>query len=307
MKSHKRILAAFLLNLFFSVFEFVGGIFTGSVAILSDSLHDMGDALSIGISYFLEKKSKQKPDDSYTYGYGGYSVIGSIIMTLILTLGSAVIIYKSVLRLLSPSPVNYDGMLILAVIGLGVNFLAAFVTHEGHSLNEKAVNLHMLEDVLGWAVVLVGAIVMKFTDISIIDPILSLCVAVFVIVNALKTLCAAVSLFLEKTPKGIDLNHIREEILQTEGILDVHHIHLWSLDSVTNCATMHIVTSEPANVAALKASVRKILCENNINHATIETESPCEECPHKDCNVTCEHSHHGHNHSHHGHHHSHHH
>ncbi len=305
MKSHKRILAAFLLNLFFSVFEFLGGIFTGSVAILSDALHDTGDALSIGISYFLEKKSKQKPDDNYTYGYGGYSVIGSMIMTLILTFGSAVIIYKSVQRILNPSPVNYNGMLILAVIGLCVNFLAAFVTHGGHSLNEKAVNLHMLEDVMGWAVVLVGAIVMKFTDISIIDPILSLCVAVFVAVNALKTLCEAISLFLEKTPKGLDLNHIREEILQTEGIADVHHIHLWSLDGANNCATMHIVANESADVAALKASVRKMLCEHGISHVTIETELPCEECPHKECNVTCELNHHGH--SHHSHHHTHHH
>lgn len=305
MKSHKRILAAFLLNLFFSLFEFIGGVFTGSVAILSDALHDFGDALSIGISFFLEKKSKQKPDDNYTYGYGGYSVIGSMIMTLILISGSAVMIYKSVLRILNPSPVNYDGMLLLAVIGLCVNFLAAFVTHGGHSLNEKAVNLHMLEDVLGWAIVLVGAVVMKFTDISIIDPILSLCVALFVAVNALRTLCEAVSLFLEKTPEGLDLKQIRADILQTEGIVDVHHIHLWSLDGVNNCATMHVVANDSADLAAIKASVRKMLCRHSISHVTIETELPCEECPHKDCNVNCTHEHHSH--SHHGHHHTHHH
>ena len=149
MKSEKNILIAFILNLNFSVFEFFGGIFTNSVAIISDSIHDIGDAVSIGISYFLEKKSKKQPDNTYTYGYLRYSVIGSIITTLILLVGSVLVVINAVKRILNPVDINYNGMIIFAIIGVVVNFLAAYFTRHGDSLNQKAVNLHMLEDVLG--------------------------------------------------------------------------------------------------------------------------------------------------------------
>ena len=159
MKTEKNILIAFLLNLAFSVMEFIGGIFTGSVAIISDSIHDIGDAASIGIAYFLERKSKKKPDEKYTYGYIRYSILGSLITTLILIIGSSFVIYNSVLRILNPVEINYDGMILFAVFGVIVNFLAATFTREGDSLNQKSVNLHMLEDVLGWVIVLIGAII----------------------------------------------------------------------------------------------------------------------------------------------------
>ena len=174
MKTEKNILIAFILNLSFAIFEFFGGIFTGSVAIVSDAIHDVGDATSIGISYFLEKKSKRKPDEKYTYGYLRYSVIGSVITTLILLVGSVIVIINAFNKIMNPTEINYKGMIIFAVFGLVINFVAAFVTHGGGSLNQKAVNLHMLEDVLGWAVVLVGAIIMNFTDIKIIDPLMSI-------------------------------------------------------------------------------------------------------------------------------------
>ncbi|MBR5246131.1 MAG: cation transporter, partial [Clostridia bacterium] len=174
MRTEKNILIAFILNLSFSIFEIIGGFFTGSVAIVSDAIHDMGDAASIGISYFLEKKSKKQPDETYTYGYARFSVIGSVITTLILLFGSVMVIYNAVMRIFNPVEINYNGMIIFAVVGAVVNFIAAYFTKDGDSLNQKAVNLHMLEDVLGWIVVLIGAIIMRFTDISIIDPIMSI-------------------------------------------------------------------------------------------------------------------------------------
>ena len=212
MKTEKNILIAFILNLTFSVFEFVGGIFTGSVAILSDAVHDIGDATSIGASYFLEKKSKKQPDDNYTYGYARYSVIGSVITTLILLVGSILVIYNAISRIISPTEINYNGMIIFALVGVCVNFFAAFFTRHGDSLNQKAVNLHMLEDVLGWIVVLIGAIVMRFTSFSIIDPLMSIGVAVFIFINAFKNLKEAIDLFLEKTPHGISVEELREHI-----------------------------------------------------------------------------------------------
>lgn len=283
MKTEKNILIAFILNLAFSVFEFVGGIFTGSVAIISDAIHDIGDAASIGISYFLEKKSKKQPDKTYTYGYTRYSVIGSTITTLILLFGSIMVIYNAITRIIEPTQINYNGMIIFAIVGVIVNFCAAVFTHGGGSLNQKAVNLHMLEDVLGWIVVLIGAIVMKFTDFALIDPIISICVAIFIFINAIKNLKEALEIFLEKTPKSIEISEITEHILNIDGIIDVHHIHIWSMDGQNNYATMHIVTNSDHH--KIKETVRKELLEHGIGHATLELESENEHCHNEHCSI----------------------
>ena len=205
MKTERNILIAFILNIFFSIFEFIGGIITGSVSIISDAVHDMGDAASIGISFLLEKLSKKQPDTNYSYGYLRYSVLGGLFTTLVLFFGSAAVIYNAILRILNPVQVNYNGMIIFAIVGVTVNFIAALVTREGDNINQKAVNLHMLEDVLGWIVVLIGAIIMKFTDISILDPIISIFVALFILLNSFKTLKEILDLFLEKTPHSVNI------------------------------------------------------------------------------------------------------
>lgn len=299
MKTQRNILIAFILNLVFSVFEFVGGTITGSVAIVSDALHDLGDAASIGVSYFLERKSKRQPDDIYTYGYTRYSVIGGVITTLVLILASATVIYNAVIRIINPVEINYNGMIVFAVVGVITNFCAAWFTREGDSINQRAVNLHMLEDVLGWVVVLVGAVIMRFTDISVIDPIMSICVAVFILVNAIRTLKDVLDLFLEKIPSGVDIAQIKEHISAIEGVEDVHHIHIWSMDGHNNYATMHIVTDASAH--EIKDKIRAELKEHGIGHATLELEACGEHCHEKHCHV--EHGEaHGHCHHHHHHH-----
>ncbi len=298
MKTDRNILVAFLLNLVFSIFEFIGGAITGSVAIISDAVHDIGDALSIGISYFLERKSKKQPDEIYTYGYMRYSVIGSLITTVILLFGSVAVIYNAVVRIFNPVEINYSGMIVFAVIGVVVNFIAAWFTKEGDSLNQKAVNLHMLEDVLGWAVVLVGAIIMRFTDISVIDPVMSICVAVFILINAVKNLKRAGDLFLEKIPADVNVEEIKEHVLETDGVTDVHHVHIWSMDGYNNYATMHVVTDrEPCEV---KKEIRAELSEHHICHVTLELEKTDEDCHDVHCHV--EHMQNdGHHHHHHHH------
>ena len=300
MKTEKNILIAFILNATFSIFEFFGGIFTGSVAIISDAIHDLGDAASIGASFFFEKKSKKQPDATYTYGYARYSVIGSVITTLILLFGSAMVIYNAILRIITPTPIHYNGMIIFAVVGVCVNFGAALVTRHGDSLNQKAVNLHMLEDVLGWVVVLIGAIVMKFTDAYIIDPLMSIAVAIFIFVNALRTLGEVVDLFLEKTPHGIDPAEIRTHICEIQGVLDVHHLHIWSMDGHHHYATMHIVAN--GDIHELKHKVREELKEHGIGHATLEFEAEGEHCHEEHCHLEHD-SHTSHHHHHHHHHH----
>ena len=283
MKTEKNIFIAFVLNLAFSIFEFIGGIFTGSVAIISDAIHDIGDATSIGAAFFLEKKSKKQPDEKYTYGYARYSVIGSVLTTLILLFGSAMVIYNAVLRIINPSEINYNGMIIFAIVGVCVNFGAAILTRDGDSLNQKAVNLHMLEDVLGWVIVLIGAIAMRFTDLYIIDPLMSIGVAIFILINALKNLKDVLNLFLEKTPHGINIGEITEHICEVEGVLGVHHIHVWSMDGHNNYATMHVVVNGDAHI--IKDKIRDELREHGIGHVTLELEAEGEHCHEEHCHV----------------------
>ena len=298
MKTARNILIAFLLNLSFSVFEFLGGIFTGSVAILSDAVHDLGDAASIGISYFLEKKSKQQPDETYTYGYARYSVIGGLFTTLILLLGSILMIGNAIGRIITPARINYNGMIVFAIIGVCVNFCAAFFTREGGSINQKAVNLHMLEDVLGWLVVLSGAIIMRFTDFPLLDPILSIGVSTFILIHAIKNLKEVADLFLEKVPHNITVVEIKEHLAELEGVLGVHHVHIWSMDGQNNFATLHVVTdSDPHKI---KDAIREKLRNRGIGHVTIETETSSDHCHETHCHTVSS-SVTGHHHRHHHH------
>ena len=294
MKTEKNILIAFILNVAFSIFEFIGGILTNSVAIISDAIHDLGDSISIGLSFFLEKKSKQKPDNTYTFGYTRYSVLGATITTVILLAGSILVIVNAIKRIINPVEINYNGMIIFAIFGVVINFLAAYLTKEGDSINQKSVNLHMLEDVLNWAIVLVGAIIMKFTDISLLDPIMCISVAIFILVNAFNNFKSIIDLFLEKIPEGISVEEIKEHIMEIKGVKDVHHIHLWSMDGINNYATMHVVTSSKSG--DIKDSIREELKEHGITHVTIELENEKEKCSDIKCHVEHESSHHHHHH-----------
>ena len=294
MKSEKNILIAFLLNLIFSLVEIIGGIFTGSIAILSDAVHDFGDATSIGLSFFLEKKSKKQPNDVYTYGYTRYSLLGAILTTFILIIGSGIVVYNAVIRFINPVAINYDTMLFFALLGFGINLLATYFTHGGSSLNQKAVNLHMLEDVLGWAVVLIGALIMRFTDFYLLDPLLSIGVAVFILFGSFKTLKEIFDIFLIKTPKNVDVKRLKTHILSIDGVLDAHHIHVWTIDGKTIYATLHIVVE--AYNSDIKNNVKAEMQEHGIAHVTIETETKGENCLEQNCVMqhqthSCHHGH----------------
>ena len=295
MKKNKKLWIAFLLNFVFSVFEFVGGIFTGSIAISSDALHDLGDAISIGLSLGLERLSQKEPDKKYTYGYYRYSVLGGTIQSVLLLCGSIFVAYSAICRFFAPQPVDYTGMLFVAVVGFAVNFAAAWFTSGEGSINQRAINLHMLEDVLGWAVVLVGAVVMHFTDWWFIDPALSLGLSLFIGVNALRNLKRVLDIFLEKTPKEIDPEEITHHLEQIPGVESIHHLHIWSMDGYRNSATLHaVVTGE---FGAVKQAIKEELAEHGIAHATVELERPGEHCEDLCCHPA-EHMEHHHHHHH---------
>ena len=265
MKTEKNIFVAFFLNISFSIIELFGGLFTNSIAILSDAIHDFVDALSIGISYFLEKKSKKKPDNKYTYGYIRYSILGALI------------------RLFNPVTINYDGMLILSVFGIIFNLLATYMTKEGDSLNQKSVNLHMLEDAFGWIVVLIGSLLIKLFDIIYIDSLMSIFIAIYILFHALHNLSKVIDLFLIKVPKNINIDKIKNKLEEITDIIEIHHIHVWSIDGYNNYATLHVVSNQ--NEEKLKKIIKKELSKFNISHSTIEFEKEDEKCLEKNCRL----------------------
>lgn len=288
MNTKRNIFIAFLFNLLFSIFEWVGGLVTGSVAIQSDALHDAGDALAIGISYGLERKSNRPPNHTFTYGYARYSVLASVITTTLLLCSSLFMIYHALHRIVTPTPLHYNGMILFALVGIGVNGCGALVTHQGDSINQKAVNLHLLEDVLGWLAVLVGAIIMKWVDFPLLDPLLSMGVSLFIVIHTLANLKEAVEIFLEKTPSDLCVEELKEKAKELPLVEDIHHLHLWSLDGRIHCATLHLVTDE--NPSAAKEQLRRLFESYGIQHLTVETEKRGDPCPEKECSPAHSHA-----------------
>ena len=271
MKIDRNILIAFILNLSFSLLEIIGGFITNSISILSGAVHDLADAASIGTSYYLEKKSKHKPNYKYTYGYVRYSTLAAFITTIILLSGSLFVIYNAINRLFNPIDINYDGMIIIAFIGILFNIIAVYKTKGGHSLNQEAVNLHLLQDALSWIIVLIGSILIKFTKINYIDSIMSLVISIYIIIHSLKHLKIILDLFLEKTPNNVNIRKIKKELLENKNIISIDHIHVWSLDGYNNYATLHAIINND-EVENMKEYIKDYLKKENISHSTIEIE-----------------------------------
>lgn len=304
-KSAKNIGVAFFLNLFFSIVELVGGIFTNSISIISDSVHDCGDALSIGIAWYLEKKANKKPDDKYTYGYARYSVLGALITSIVLIVGAIVMLYNAIPRIIHPQYVKYDGMILLGIIGFLINGIGTLVTSKGEKLNERSINLHLLEDVLGWIAVLIVSIVMKIFNVPILDPILSIGITIFILYHVFRNIKEVFEIFLEKAPKQIDFEEFKNELVKAnEQILEIHHTHVWTMDGNNTYITMHVLVKDDTttnNIILLKKQIKEETKHHNISHITIEVEYEKEKCENGECEVEESHNNHGH-HDHHHHH-----
>lgn len=304
-KHSRNIFIAFILNLVFSIVEFVGGIFTNSISIISDSIHDFGDAISIAISWILEKKSEKKADSKYTYGYSRYSVLGALITSTVLLIGSIVMICNAVPRLINPAKVHYDGMIIFGILGLVANGVGAFVTSHGEKLNEKAVSLHLLEDLLGWIAVLVTSIIMKVFEVPILDPILSICITVYILWHVLNNYKNIFEIFLQKAPKGINIRKLKAELIdKVRYIRDIHHIHVWALDDITKCISMHVVIPNYVlveDIIWVKKEIKHEIVHHGIEHVTIQIEFEGELCEDKECHINSKCSSHSHHHHHHHH------
>ena len=279
--SPRNIVVAFWLNTGFALLEIVGGILTNSMAILADAVHDLGDSLSLGLAYYFQKKSKKKKDQVYTYGYQRFSLLGAFINSLILIMSSTLIINESVSRLFDPEVPDAKGMVILAIIGLAVNGYALLRLKKGPSVNERVVALHFLEDVLGWLAVLIGSIVMVFVHVPILDPILSLLIAAYILLNVFKNLKYTFRILLQRRPDTVNEEAIRKNVLAVHGVKDLHDLRLWSMDGQYNVMTLHVVVGQNQSIQErerIKQEVKHNLSHLKFRHTTVEIESENEDC-----------------------------
>jgi cobalt-zinc-cadmium efflux system protein len=278
-EASKNITIAFLLNLFFVFVELVGGIVTNSIAILSDALHDFGDCLSLAVAWAFQKKSVQKRDRKYSYGYKRFSLLGSIFLSGVLFISSLFVLIEASKRILSPNEVNAKGMMWIAFFGLLINGLAAIRLKKGNSLNERAIFLHIMEDVLGWIAVLLASVIMQFVYWPAIDPILSIAISCWVLYNVFRNMRDTFRIMLQATPESVDMNVLEQKIQDVEGVVSMHDLHLWTLDGESHIMTLHVVTNT-TDYEALKYRIVKTAEPFHIDHITIEMEKPDTECFH---------------------------
>jgi cobalt-zinc-cadmium efflux system protein len=282
----KNIKAAFFLNLLFTLIEFVGGILTNSVAILSDAVHDLGDSFSLGLSWYFQKVAKRPRTKEYTYGYKRFSLLGAVINSVVLLVGSVVILVHAIPRLFNPQQPNVEGMLLLAVLGVILNGLAVLRLRKGSSINERVVSLHLLEDVLGWLAVLAGAGIMYFVDAPFIDPLLSIGISLFILYNVFRNMRHSLRIILQGSPVKLDMEQVRKSMLEIDEVQDVHDLHAWSVDGEYNVMTIHVVLLEEKSMEdqqELKIRIRESLSRLGVQHSTIEFELPNEDCEMEGC------------------------
>lgn len=278
-----NIMVAFFLNLGFTIIELVGGLYTGSVAILSDALHDAGDCVSLGLAWYLERLSIKGRDKHFSYGYKRFSLLSALLISSILLVGSLVMIYTAIGKMLNPTPVQAEGMFALALLGIAVNGYAAWRMMGNASLSDRALRLHLMEDVLGWVAVLVVSVVMYFVELPILDPLLSIGISLWILYNVYHNLRDTLHILLQGVPEGIDTEALEQELRALPAVLDVHDIHVWTMNGQEHIASLHVVHScevcgDASAIAELKHQVRHIAEHHGLSHITIELDPEGEAC-----------------------------
>lgn len=271
---------AFFVNLSFTIVEAIGGWWTGSIAVLTDAFHDAGDCLVLGTAWYLQRVATKGRDATYSYGYGRYSMLGGWLTSVVLIVGAIAVLVVTIPKLWSPVTPDPVGMMGIALFGLAMNGFAAWKLHGGGTLNERGAYLHLLEDVLGWAAVLVGGAIIHFTGWAIVDPLLSVGISCFILFNAVSTLRKGTGILMQGIPPSIDMQAMRTQLMALPHVTDLHDQHTWTLDGTLVIHTVHLVVAEVDLKTALatKALARTALSELGVHHATIELEWADEHC-----------------------------
>ena len=273
MKAKYTVWLAFFLNLTYAIVEFIAGGVFGSSAVLADSVHDLGDAIAIGISAFLESISNREEDSHYTLGYKRFSLLGALVTAIILMTGSVLVILENVTKILNPQPVNDEGILWLGMIAITINVLASLVVGKGKTKNESILSLHFLEDTLGWVAVILMAIVLRFTDWYILDPLLSLVISFFILSKALPRFWSTLKIFLDAVPEGLETGDLEKDLESLTNVKSVNQLSIWSMDGLENNAIIHLCLEDWEQMTETKNQVRQLLEERGVQNITIEVDT----------------------------------
>ena len=273
MKTKHTVWLAFFLNLSYAIVEFIAGGIFGSSAVLADSIHDLGDAIAIGISAFLETISNREEDSHYTLGYKRFSLLGALVTAVILMTGSVLVILGNITKLFHPQPVNDEGILWLGIIAVSINVLASLVVRKGKTKNESILSLHFLEDTLGWVAVILMAIVLRFTDWYILDPLLSLVISIFILSKAIPRFWSTLKIFLDAVPEGVDIKQVKSDLEQLDHVASVNQLNLWTMDGLEKNAIVHVCLKEIEQMELCKESIRSKLKDCGFQNITIEIDA----------------------------------
>ena len=270
MSSKRAVWLAFFLNLSFAIVEFIAGGIFGSSAVLADSVHDLGDAIAIGVSAFLESISNREEDSRYTLGYKRFSLLGAMVTAVILMTGSGMVILENMVKLFHPQPVNEEGLLWLGIIAISVNVLASLVIRKGQTKNESILSLHFLEDTLGWLAVM--AIVLRFTDWYILDPLLSLAISFFILSKAIPRFWSTLKIFLDAVPEGVNIQKIKTDLAELDNVASINQLNLWTMDGLEKNAIVHVCLEHVKHMEVCKESIRTLLKDCGFQNVTIEVD-----------------------------------
>ena len=276
MKAKYTVWVAFFLNLTYAIVEFIAGGVFGSSAVLADSVHDLGDAISIGISAFLETISNREEDRQYTLGYKRFSLLGALVTAVILITGSILVILENTTKLFNPQPVNDEGILWLGMIAVTINVLASLVVRKGQTKNESILSLHFLEDTLGWLAVILMAIVLRFTDWYILDPLLSLVISIFILIKAIPRFWSTLKIFLDAVPEGVDIKQVMSDLEGLDNVASLNQLNLWTMDGLEKNAIVHVCLKEMEHMETCKESIRIFLKNCGFQNITIEVDADLE-------------------------------
>ncbi len=276
MKSKHAVWTAFFLNLSYAIVEFIAGGIFGSSAVLADSVHDLGDAIAIGISAFLESISNREEDSHYTLGYKRFSLLGAMVTAVILMTGSVLVILENITKLVHPQPVNDEGILWLGIIAVSINVLASLVVRKGKTKNESILSLHFLEDTLGWVAVILMAIVLRFTDWYILDPLLSLVISFFILSKAIPRFWSTLKIFLDAVPEGVDIKQVKSDLEQLDHVASINQLNLWTMDGLEKNAIVHVCLKKMEHMEVCKEAIRAMLKDYGFQNITIEVDADLE-------------------------------
>ncbi len=266
----------FWLNTAFAVLEVIGGLWTNSVSILSDALHDAGDSVAIGLAWWLQAKSVQNPNDDFTFGYQRFSLLGALLNGCILLIGGVFILREAIDRLAHPEPAHAVGMFVFSLVGIAVNGYAAWRAGRGKSLNEQVLSWHLLEDVLGWVAIGVASVALWLRpDWTWLDPALSLAITAYILWNVVRRLRDTLQVFLQARPTDVDIAAVRAAVESVPAVHSIHACRVWSLDGERTVFSVHVVLEglrHVNEVAAVKAQILEAVALWSFHDITLETE-----------------------------------